>query len=59
MSAKRLVYRTVGMMDVALNFEAGEGQCRRGKKPARRIEEYAVECSILKVWGSEMIDYVA
>ena len=28
------------------------------QKLARRIEEYAVECSILKVWGSEMIDYV-
>ena len=24
---------------------------------AKRIEEYAVECSILKVWGSEMLDY--
>src|SRR4029078_207362 len=24
----------------------------------KAIEEYAVECSILKVWGSEMIDYV-
>jgi butyryl-CoA dehydrogenase len=24
----------------------------------KAIEEYAVECSILKVWGSEMIDYI-
>ena len=24
----------------------------------KAIEEYAVECSILKVWGSEMVDYV-
>ena len=24
----------------------------------KRIEEYAVECSILKVWGSEMLDMV-
>src|SRR5690242_9598044 len=24
----------------------------------KRIEEYAVECSILKVWGSEMLDLV-
>jgi alkylation response protein AidB-like acyl-CoA dehydrogenase len=24
----------------------------------KAIEEYAVECSIIKVWGSEMIDYV-
>src|SRR5206468_3539203 len=24
----------------------------------KAIDEYAVECSIIKVWGSEMIDYV-
>ena len=24
----------------------------------KAIEEYAVECSIIKVWGSEMLDYV-
>jgi butyryl-CoA dehydrogenase len=24
----------------------------------KAIEEYAVECSIIKVWGSEMVDYV-
>ncbi len=28
------------------------------KETRKAIEEYAVECSILKVWGSEMIDYV-
>jgi butyryl-CoA dehydrogenase len=28
------------------------------KEMRKAIEEYAVECSILKVWGSEMIDYV-
>ena len=28
------------------------------KERRKAIEEYAVECSILKVWGSEMIDYV-
>jgi butyryl-CoA dehydrogenase len=52
-----LVYRTIGMIDAAL---AGldthaEGASRDIQK---RIEEYAVECSILKVWGSEMLDVV-
>jgi butyryl-CoA dehydrogenase len=52
-----LVYRTVGMMDVALN-EVDKTGADAAKETRRAIEEYAVECSILKVWGSEMIDYV-
>jgi alkylation response protein AidB-like acyl-CoA dehydrogenase len=50
-------YRTIGMIDVALseidkNAPDAATQMRKG------IEDYAVECSILKVWGSEMIDKV-
>src|SRR3954464_15674756 len=52
-----LVYRTVGMMDVALN-EVDKTGADAAKDTRTAIEEYAVECSILKVWGSEMIDYV-
>src|ERR1700675_1897361 len=52
-----LVYRTVGMMDVALN-EVDKAVAEAAKETRKAIEEYAVECSILKVWGSEMIDYV-
>jgi alkylation response protein AidB-like acyl-CoA dehydrogenase len=52
-----LVYRTVGMMDVALN-EVDKTGADAAKATRKAIEEYAVECSILKVWGSEMIDYV-
>ncbi len=52
-----LTYRTVGMIDAALSDvdkKASDAavQIRKG------IEEYAVECSILKVWGSEMLDDV-
>jgi butyryl-CoA dehydrogenase len=45
------------MIDAALaDVDAGaEGASREIQK---RIEEYAVECSILKVWGSEMLDMV-
>src|SRR5216683_1374848 len=52
-----LVYRTVGMMDVAL-AEVDKAGADAAKETRKAIEEYAVECSILKVWGSEMIDYV-
>jgi alkylation response protein AidB-like acyl-CoA dehydrogenase len=52
-----LVFRTVGMMDAAL---AGidKSASDAGKKTLKAIEEYAVECSIIKVWASEMLDYV-
>src|SRR5258705_2506495 len=52
-----LVFRTVGMMDDLL---AGidKASPEAAKETRKAIEEYAVECSILKVWGSEMIDYV-
>jgi alkylation response protein AidB-like acyl-CoA dehydrogenase len=52
-----LVYRTVGMMD-ALLAEIDKASSGAIKEMRKAIEEYAVECSIIKVWGSEMIDYV-
>jgi alkylation response protein AidB-like acyl-CoA dehydrogenase len=51
------VYRTVGMMDGALN-EVDKSGAEAMKETRKAIEEYAVECSILKVWASEMVDYV-
>ena len=52
-----LVYRTVGMMDDLLS-SLDKASPEAAKEQRKAIEEYAVECSILKVWGSEMIDYV-
>ncbi|HUB02029.1 MAG TPA: acyl-CoA dehydrogenase family protein [Terriglobales bacterium] len=52
-----LVYRTVGMMDALLS-EIDKASPNAAKEIRKAIEEYAVECSILKVWGSEMVDYV-
>ena len=52
-----LVFRTVGMMDALLS-EVDSASPDAAKERRKAIEEYAVECSILKVWGSEMIDYV-
>ena len=34
------------------------GAAGASREIQKRIEEYAVECSILKVWGSEMLDMV-
>jgi butyryl-CoA dehydrogenase len=51
-----VVFRTVGMMDAALaavDHTAADAQ----QKMRKAIEEYAVECSIIKVWASEMVDY--
>jgi alkylation response protein AidB-like acyl-CoA dehydrogenase len=56
-TGESLVYRTVGMMDVAL-AEIDKSSADAAKETRKAIEEYAVECSIIKVWGSEMIDYV-
>src|SRR5438270_1278015 len=52
-----LVFRTVGMMDEAL-AAIDKSAPDAAKKTLKAIEEYAVECSIIKVWASEMVDYV-
>ena len=56
-AGESLVYRTVGMMDAALS-EVDKSGPDALKETRKAIEEYAVECSIIKVWGSEMVDYV-
>jgi len=56
-TGEALVYRTVGMMDVAL-AEIDKSGPDAAKETRKAIEEYAVECSIIKVWGSEMVDFV-
>jgi butyryl-CoA dehydrogenase len=50
-------YRTVGLIDKALAGIPAEDK-HNTKEIQKRIEEYAVECSIVKVWASEMLDMV-
>ena len=54
-TGESLAYRTIGMIDAAL---AELGHTADSREIQKRIEEYAVECSILKVWGSEMLGMV-
>jgi len=52
-AGEALVYRVVGTIDAALAELAPDASSAEVQK---RIEEYAVECSIVKVWCSEMLD---
>ncbi len=57
-AAESMAYRTIGMMDAALGALDGEAAASP-REIQKRIEEYAVECSILKVFGSEMLGSIA
>jgi butyryl-CoA dehydrogenase len=55
-TGEAMAYRTVGMIDAAIEQL---GDAHDDAAQARKVfDEYAVECSILKVWGSEFLDYV-
>ncbi len=56
-AGEALVYRTAGMIDEAI-AAIENGSPEESKLIRKAIEEYAVECSIIKVWTSEMFDKV-
>jgi butyryl-CoA dehydrogenase len=56
-AGEAMVYRTIGMIDAAL-ADVDASAAGASREIQKRIEEYAVECSILKVWASEMLDMV-
>lgn len=56
-AGEALVYRVIGAIDNSL-AEVDEGATDTAAEIQKRIEEFAVECSILKVWCSEMLDRV-
>jgi alkylation response protein AidB-like acyl-CoA dehydrogenase len=53
-AAESMVYRTAGLVD-ALVESLGDVD---GDAALQTFEEYAVECSIIKVWNSEMLGFV-
>jgi alkylation response protein AidB-like acyl-CoA dehydrogenase len=56
-ATEAVVYRVVGAIDVALT-ELDKQSPTYTQDVQKRIEEFAVECSILKVLGSEMLERV-
>ena len=60
-AGEAMIYRTIGMIDAALR-EADKNDSAAVQKQAGSVQEaigeYAVECSIVKVWASEMLDGV-
>ena len=57
-AAESMAYRTAGMIDAGMAQLSPE-KAHSPREIQQRIEEYAVECSILKVYGSEMLSLVA
>src|SRR5574337_304236 len=56
--AESMVYRTAGLIERIVSGIDQEDE-RAGLETAKGVEEYAVECSINKVYASEALDYVA
>ncbi|WAA11174.1 acyl-CoA dehydrogenase family protein [Fervidibacillus albus] len=51
------VYRTVGLFDERMGKLSDE-EAKDGKKIAQSIAEYAIECSLNKVFATETLDHV-
>jgi len=55
-AGEAMSYRTVGMIDAALS-DVDKTRPDAARDLRKAIEEYAIECSIIKVWASEMLDH--
>ena len=56
-ATESMVWRVVGMIDTRLAQASGHSD--HAKAELKAVEEYAAECSMVKVFAAEMIDYVA
>jgi alkylation response protein AidB-like acyl-CoA dehydrogenase len=57
-SAESIAWRVVGLVQGQLEGFSWD-RPEASKIILKAVEEYAVECSIIKVYGSEVLDYVA
>jgi butyryl-CoA dehydrogenase len=55
-AVESMVYRSAGNMEAAMVAASGSGD--KIQNTMKVLEEYAIESSIAKVYGSEMLDYV-
>ena len=51
-----IIYRTAGLIDQAMRSIGADAS--KAAHTMKVLEEYAIECSIAKVFGSEVLDYV-
>jgi alkylation response protein AidB-like acyl-CoA dehydrogenase len=55
-AVESMIYRTAGNIEAAMNTASGSGD--KAQNTMKVLEEYAIESSISKVYGSEMLDFV-
>ena len=55
-AVESMVYRSAGNIEAAMSAAAGGGD--KTQNTMKVLEEYAIESSIAKVYGSEMLDYI-
>ncbi len=56
-ATESMVWRVVGLIDSQLSHDAQDSD--NVKAELKAVEEYAAECSMVKVFAAEMLDYVA
>jgi alkylation response protein AidB-like acyl-CoA dehydrogenase len=55
-AVESMIYRTAGNIEAAMHAASGSGD--KAQNTMQVLEEYAIESSISKVYGSEMLDFV-
>jgi alkylation response protein AidB-like acyl-CoA dehydrogenase len=55
-AVESMVYRTAGNIEAAMHAASSSGN--KAQNTMKVLEEYAIESSIAKVYGSEMLDFV-
>jgi alkylation response protein AidB-like acyl-CoA dehydrogenase len=56
-AVESMVWRVVGLIESRLR-QSAEDHSESSTSELKAVEEYAAECSIIKVYASEMLDYV-